>query len=156
MEHSRREESIAASLASNLCVFAPNIKRSEYAYEQEWRLKTIRINHSVPTLFSRTEPLALRRALQMSEDAEFTAPPKPEGRYVQDLRLEGRMVIDEISTYAAPPIDVASCIELQSRITEASRSAAWGPAYDQRDRLLQLYYESQGAREAVPPKNSPA
>lgn len=153
MEHRRREESIAASLASNLCVFAPNIKRPEYAYEQEWRLKTIRINHSVPTLFSRGEPLELRRALQMSEEAEFTAPPKPEGRYVQDLRLEGRMVVDNISTYAEPPIEPGPAIELMRRIYEASRSGFWGTAYDQRDRLLRLYYESRRVAGAGPAKN---
>jgi hypothetical protein len=137
-EHRLREAGIAATVAANLCVFAANLKKPKFAYEREWRLKTFNINHAVPTFSEPEQQYALRHALVMSETAEFTSDPNPPGRYVLDLRLEKKMIIENVGVFASPPIVVPRLLQLLREIHENVETGFWGPVLDQKERLLRL------------------
>jgi hypothetical protein len=124
-------------------VFAANLKKPKFAYEREWRLKTFTSNHSVPTLYEPEEQYALRRALQMTETAGFTSDPNPPGRYVLDLRMENKMIIENVAVLASPPVDVREMMELLRDVKENTVTGFWGPALRQKDELLRLCAETQ-------------
>lgn len=135
-----REASVAATAAIFLSVFAANIKKPEYAYEREWRLKVVRSRHSTPTLFSPDDSIKLRRAFGMSEDAAFTT--NPPGRYVQDLCWMGKMIIDNVAPPASAPTH--EFLELLRQVQEYRRTAFWGPALELREELLRKCVEAKG------------
>lgn len=145
-EHRFRESGVAATVAVNLCIFAANIKKPKFAYEREWRLKTFKIKHSVPTLYGPEERYELRRVLQMSEHAEFTT--EPPGRYVLDLRLDNKMIIENVDVIAAPPIVAPELMELLREIHENTRTGFWGPALNQKEEILRM------CAQAVPTSQS--
>ncbi len=143
-DHQSREAGIAATVATNLCVFAANLKKPRFAYEREWRLKTFKINHSIPTLYDPEEVRALRRVLKMSEIAEFTS--DPPNRYVLDLRLENRMIIENVAVLASPPIDVPGFMDFLREVRENLQTGFWGPAIDQKEELLRLWAQPAASK----------
>jgi hypothetical protein len=136
-----REATTAATAAIFLCMVAPNIKKPEFAYEGEWRLKLARVNHSIPTIFSVPDgSLDLRHALGMTESAELTT--NPPGRYPIDLRLWGRMAIERVTAFF--PADVLATTDVAVLASVMRETDAYvqrpdlvmGRALDLRDALL--------------------
>jgi hypothetical protein len=132
MNTTEREASVAATAAVQLSVFAANIKKPKYAYEREWRLKTVRSMHSIPTLFSLDESINLRKDFRMSEDAAFTT--HTPSRYIQDLRCHGKMIIENVAALASGPVD--RFVELLRQVQEHTRADCLGPALNLREALL--------------------
>jgi hypothetical protein len=135
-----REAATAATAAVFLCIVAVNIKQPYYSHESEWRLKTVRLNHSAPTIFSlgKDGGYELRRQWGMSETAEFVDTAKG-CRYLLDVRFGGRMIIEGIQE-PREVLGAADATEIADAIREVRASYPspdfMGPALDVRDLLL--------------------
>jgi hypothetical protein len=105
-----RTAAMALTVAIMLCSFAANIKKPEFKYENEWRLKTARSFHGGTTLFRMADWGGVRKhVFKMNDDATFIRldPARPD-RYVQELSCEGKMILQPpITTLLAPPVDAA-------------------------------------------------
>jgi hypothetical protein len=147
MNTEEREASIAATAAIFLCVFAPNIKKPKFAFEREWRLKTVKLNHSIPTLFSIPDEVAiqLRRHFGMSEEAAFTKHSTP--RYLQELRGYGKMIIDHVAVSPTVPKEMRAEV---LRVVAKHNDNCLGPAIPLREAWLLRWSQENGIQPAVP------
>lgn len=97
-----RTRAVAAWTTEGLCLLAPNIKRPNFAFENEWRLKSAISTYATSPHFPRRQ--AQSRAGYLP--AEASSPPMP-GRYLQKLLSidEGKMIVSGVGV--PPEVDAA-------------------------------------------------
>lgn len=133
----QRENSIAVTAVILLCSFAANIKEPKYAFEREWRLKTIQSLHTTPTPFA---PMAstMRKAFGVGEEAEFTE--HKEKRYKQEFRFRDRFIVEDVGVLIPPPVSLESAREAHELLAqvEALRHAGRlaGPMLKMKEELI--------------------
>jgi hypothetical protein len=141
-----REVSLALTVAILLCSFATNIKEPKYQIEQEWRMKTIRSLHSTPTPFTQDYSRWRTDFFGLSDRAApFAA--DPPGRYIQELSIRGRFIVEDVAIYLAPPVSKDAAEKAQALLAQVDalrRTGAFaGPMTELRDLFL------KGARDGV-------
>jgi hypothetical protein len=141
-----RTASLAGTAAILLCSFACNIKNQEFDFEKEWRLKTCRLNHTTPTLFS-SDTHGMREWFELGADAQFTDhQPK---RYKQELTFKGAFIVqNQLSVCGlapVPPDFIDRFGKFRTRMEELEKQwgGLLGPALGLRDAILKRARENK-------------
>ncbi|HSV71379.1 MAG TPA: DUF2971 domain-containing protein [Methylibium sp.] len=101
-----RSELIANWVTERLCLFAPNIKRAEFAFEREWRLKSAISTYSADPALSRYPCQPVFPGLP--ETATFLGPGM--SRYVHRLTLADKFISQEIAIVANDAQDLSAWV----------------------------------------------
>jgi hypothetical protein len=143
-EASNRLESLAATVAIHLCSFATNIKHSDFSYEREWRLKTIRSNHLPRTPLAEQGSHLRQAFFGLPADATYSV--TPPGRLVQELSFQGRFIIEgPIGMHVRPSTPPDAATKLAETMHKARLLGPYiGPARELREQVL------KAARDGVP------
>ncbi len=113
----KRRDVLAIAIAEHLCLIAPNIKRSQFQCEREWRLKSIR---------SKYPDYGLLRAFSAEYPAKFSDefdPPRYKfnpPRYLHRLGLSGKFISSDVQIVGEENSSLASEVKEWRRVNEMS------------------------------------
>ncbi len=93
----QRTEDISTYISEHLCMFAPNIKRPKFSYEEEWRLKSVVSNHKYSADFYSPS----REGDKSSPFPTYAKPTKDKPtRYFHELTFKDKFISQEIMIFS--------------------------------------------------------